>query len=182
MPNIWEEISANREAGARRLVAEFGNRLFAASALLCRNDSDAEELVFRTFAQAVNKIALFNPEKSFFTWLYTIMLNFRRMDLRGKRPNIVHIGTTMELPEISAESLPKLLEAADAEAIRRAVRSLAPQQAEILTMRFFNDMSLAEIAGALALPEGTVKSRLHNAKTALRVKLSETLGERRKAI
>ena len=50
---IWQEIRKNGENGARRLVSEYGNRLFAAALLLCSDDHDAEELVFRTFAQAV---------------------------------------------------------------------------------------------------------------------------------
>ena len=45
---IWQEIRKDQESGAKRLVSEYGDRLFAAAALLCRNDSDAEELVFRT--------------------------------------------------------------------------------------------------------------------------------------
>ena len=50
---VWQEIRKNRERGAERLVAESCNLLYAAAVLLCANDHDAEELVFRTFAQAV---------------------------------------------------------------------------------------------------------------------------------
>ena len=42
-------MRTDRESGARRLVAEYGNRLYAAALLLCKNTADAEELVFRTF-------------------------------------------------------------------------------------------------------------------------------------
>ena len=48
---VWQEIRKDRERGAERLVAEYGNRLYAAAVLLCANDQDAEELVFRTFDQ-----------------------------------------------------------------------------------------------------------------------------------
>ena len=50
---VWHEIQQNVDDGARQLVSEYGNRLFAAASCLCRNDQDAEELVFRTFDQAV---------------------------------------------------------------------------------------------------------------------------------
>ena len=52
---VWQEIVKNAEQGAERLVAEYGDRLYAAATLLCRNNGDAEELVFRTLAQAVEK-------------------------------------------------------------------------------------------------------------------------------
>ena len=48
MSDIWEELRRDRESGARRLVAEYGNRLYAAALLLCKNAADAEELVFRS--------------------------------------------------------------------------------------------------------------------------------------
>lgn len=43
---VWQEIAKNAEHGAERLVAEYGDRLYAAATLLCRNNGDAEELVF----------------------------------------------------------------------------------------------------------------------------------------
>ena len=64
---VWQAIRKDRERGAERLVAEYGNRLYAAAVLLCANDHDAEELVFRTFDQAVKKIRQFDPSRNFFT-------------------------------------------------------------------------------------------------------------------
>ena len=75
MRGIWDEIRTDCESGARRLVAEYGNRLYAAALLLCRNAEDAEELVFRTFERAVSRIGQYEPKGEFFSWLYVIMLN-----------------------------------------------------------------------------------------------------------
>jgi RNA polymerase sigma factor (sigma-70 family) len=86
---IWQEIKKDGESGARRLVAEYGNRIYAAALLLSSNDSDAEELTFKTLERAVKKISLFDPQRSFFTWLYTILLNLHRMELRRKRLPVV---------------------------------------------------------------------------------------------
>ncbi len=55
MCEIWEEIKNDCESGARRLVAEYGDRLYAAAILLCPSAADAEELVFRTFERAVSR-------------------------------------------------------------------------------------------------------------------------------
>ena len=96
---VWQEIRKNRERGAERLVAEYGNRLYAAAVLLCANDHDAEELVFRTFDQAVKKIRQFDPSRNFFTWLYAIMLNFHRMNHRRCRVEVVPMGAAEDLPE-----------------------------------------------------------------------------------
>ena len=124
---VWQEIRKDKERGAERLVAEYGNRLYAAAVLLCANDHDAEELVFRTFDQAVKKIRQFDTSRNFFTWLYAIMLNFHRMNHRR---------------------------------------------------RYFADKTVEEIAAALNIPVGTVKSRLHNARVELANLLPHTVGTR----
>ena len=53
---IWQEIRKNGENGAKKLVSDYGNRLFAAAILLCADEHEAEELVFRTFDRVIKKI------------------------------------------------------------------------------------------------------------------------------
>ena len=101
---VWQEIAKNAECGAERLVAEYSDRLYAAASLLCRNNCDAEDLVFRTLARAVDKIRQFKPSGDFFSWLYKILLNFHRMDARRKRPDIVPVGSAQDLPQIPTEA------------------------------------------------------------------------------
>ena len=55
---VWQEIAKNAERGAERLVAEYGDRLYAAATLLCRNNGDAEELVFRTKYGSISRQAI----------------------------------------------------------------------------------------------------------------------------
>ena len=98
---IWELVRRDAERGAERMVAEYGNRLLSAATLMCRNDQDAEELVFRTLERAVRKIRQFKPTGDFYKWLYTILLNFRRMDARKRQLDVVAFGTTADLPQIN---------------------------------------------------------------------------------
>ena len=74
----------------------------SSATLLCRNNGDAEELVFTTLAQAVRKIRQYSPSGDFFSWLYTILLNFHRMEGRKKRPNVVPVGLPQDLSQVSA--------------------------------------------------------------------------------
>ena len=159
---VWQEIAKNAERGAERLVAEYGDRLYAAATLLCRNNGDAEDLVFRTLARAVDKIRQYKPSGDFFSWLYTILLNFYRMEGRRKRPDIVSVGAVQDLPQISAGG-----NNAAAEEMREMVRRLPPQIRETVILKYFSGMSIEEVAGALGIPPGTVKSRLFNARRIL---------------
>lgn len=170
---IWQEIKKDKERGARRLVAEYGNRIFAAALLLSSNDLDAEELTFKTLGRAVEKIHLFDPEKSFFTWLYTIMLNLHRMELRKKRLPIIPVGASSDLPEVACDSFAVVLGNAEVENVTEAVRSLPPQQREAVVLRYYGEKSVEEISNIMGVPIGTVKSRLHHAREALNLFLTK---------
>ena len=162
---VWQEIRKDWERGAERLVAEYGNRLYAAAVLLCANAQDAEELVFRTFDQAVKKIRLFDPSRNFFTWLYAIMLNFHRMNHRRRRVEEVPMGAAEDLPEQVVGTPAEAQDAGDE--VANAICALSPPLREVVVLRYFADKTVEEIAAALNIPIGTVKSRLHNAREAL---------------
>ena len=68
---VWQEIIKDREHGARILVAVYKDRLFTSAQILCRNRCAAEELVFRTFARAIDKISSFRPNTNFYNYLYS---------------------------------------------------------------------------------------------------------------
>ncbi len=164
---IWLEIRKDAENGARRLVAEYGDRLFSAALMLCRNDQDAEELVFRTFDQAIRKISKYRETGSFFNWLYTILINFRRMDLRRRRVAIVPVGGTGDLPERAEGLFAELTASASDETVRLALGSIAEPLRFVVKRRYFDEKPVEDIARELGVPVGTVKSRLHKAREVL---------------
>lgn len=169
---IWQEIRRNSDRGAERLVSEYGNRLYAAALLLCSNSEDAEDLTFRTLNQAIRKIKTFDPSRNFYTWLYTILLNFRRMDLRRKRTSVISVGSTADLPEVAIECFAEKLECSGNDQLSEALKALSPQLREAVVLRYYDEKTIDEIATILQVPPGTVKSRLHNARIALNTLLS----------
>jgi len=173
---IYEEIRADREKGAERLVREYRARLNGAALLLCNNPEQADELVFRAFEQAIRKIEDFRPTGSFYYWVYTILLNIYRMDLRKRacRPETTMGDAVPDLAAKTAHSFNEFLFRGSAEAVRAAVSKLPENFREVVVLRYFEDMSTAEIAKITGLNEGTVRSRLHYAKDALYAMLSDT--------
>lgn len=181
--DLWAEIKENQERGARRLVAECGDRLFTAAFLLCRDEALAEDLVFRTLARAVRRIGQYRESAPFYNWLYSILLNLYRSDLRKRKAEPF---TTGEVPEasVSAWAGPEgePLSADEADAVRRAVQALPPIFREAVVLRYFEDKSLAEMAELLAVPLGTVKSRLRLAYGRLSGMLDGFLGKKKMEI
>jgi len=156
-------------------VEGFGDRLFKTACLLCGNAATAEDLVARTFAHAIAKIGQFGEDVSFFGWLCAILVNFRRMDLRKKGANaLVFPGTEPDAVDTRPNPAEELDAKDRAAAVRMAVASLSPALREVVILRYFNDMTEAEAALALAVPIGTVKSRLSEAKKKMKKEISRT--------
>lgn len=173
---LVDEIQIDPVKGAKRLVAEYRDRLFCAAYRLCLNAADAEDLVFRTFRRAVDRIGTCESRERLFPWLFAILVNFYRMDLRRKMPNMLDFMP--EVPEREDErpdAAATLAASEDAGRVRAALKNLPEPYREVVVFRYFEDLSVPEIATVLALPEGTVKSRLNRAKFALRQQLSGTV-------
>ena len=82
--DIVEELKKDRESGAKRLEAEYKAGLLSLARRFCADESDAEELVNRTFAAVVEDIDGFLRQSSFFTWMVGILTKLHAMDRRRK--------------------------------------------------------------------------------------------------
>jgi RNA polymerase sigma-70 factor (ECF subfamily) len=115
--------------------------------------------VVRTIRQLVEPAALR-------VWLYRLAHGVAVDHIRRQR---VRQNAEQEraAPEEAGDADPEFT-SFDAQAIHRALDELPPRQREALVLFFLEDMSLEDIAEVLGCPAGTVKSRLHYAKRALR--------------
>ena len=150
------------------LVAEYGDRLFRAAVLLCRDEHIAEDLVFRTFERVVEQIDRYDASLPFWNWLYAIMLNFFRMDMRKRKAFVAEDASFVDDHlDMAGETLSAKLSQMDADIIRETVQRLSPPFRETVVLRYFEDKTLQEMVDILAVPVGTVKWRLHQARKEL---------------
>ena len=167
MMDLVQEIVADKAAGTRRLMAEYGNRLYETAIRLCGNEADAQDYAFRTLERAVDRIRLFSGRSSFFTWLYEILVNLIRTDARRKAANALVFPEELPPCEDPRPNVGEQLSAQDEAAIvRAAVRELPPHLRAATVFRYYEDLTIPEIARILSVREGTVKSRLHEANAA----------------
>ncbi len=171
---ILQELKKRPEEGARLLVGAYGRRLYAAAMRMCRNETDAEDLVARTLARVAQCADSFKGESGFFTWQCSIMANFLKMDLRRKGANALVFPE--KLPEM-ADERPSPAESAecadDAREVRAAVAALPLRLRITVEFFYFGGMPVPSIAKSLGEPEGTVYYWLHEAKKAIREKILE---------
>ena len=175
---VWELIAKDAEEGARVLVEDYGARLYATAFRLCLDAHAAEDLVQRTLVRVVARIASYKGESAFFTWMCAILVNFHRMDKRGKARNALALGdeASADVADSHPDPAERLANEDEAVAIRRAVAQLPDLERETVVLHYFNGFSVPEIARMQKAPEGTVYYRLHQARTEVRGFLAKVFG------
>lgn len=137
----------------------------------------AEDLTQEAFLRALRSIQQYQPSRPFKPWLYAIAVNVARDHF--KRAAVRYAVTLADdellaLPDpIGLEETIEIDGPRIAAAISAAIGALPVHQCEAIILRYYQDMSLAEIAAALDIPIGTVKSRLSLGLRHLRTVLRE---------
>ena len=125
------------------------------------SEADSLDVLQDAFAYLLRKFPGFRLTASMTTFLYPVV---KHLAIRARRKRMRHAPGDVMLEAAQARESP-----APAREELAAVVSVLPEaQREVLLMRFVDDMSLKEIADALDIPLGTVKSRLHAALRTLR--------------
>lgn len=126
------------------------------------NREDALDVLQETFAYLLKKFPGFRLTAAMTTFLYPVVKNTSLAIIRKRRRQPITSDPAIDPPAPPPppdDSRPELA---------AVLSGLPAGQREVLLMRFVDDMSLAQIAAALAIPLGTVKSRLHHALGRLR--------------
>jgi len=134
----------------------------------------AEDLTADTFMKALANIQGYRyTGQPFAAWLYRIASNVVIDYYRVRRPTLpLEEGLPLVATQVAPEEAAMTLD--DQQAVARAVRTLSPDQQDVILMRFAGDMKLKDIAAALGKTEGAVKALLFRALGTLRHKLSES--------
>jgi RNA polymerase sigma-70 factor (ECF subfamily) len=136
--------------------------------------SRADDLTAATFASAYTSWECFDAARPVRPWLYGIAANLVRRHWRDEERMLRAYARTGSDPVLVEED--ETLDRVDAGSRQRelaaALASLRPVDRELLLLHAWAELSDAEIAAALSLPLGTVKSRLHRTREALRNRLT----------
>ncbi|MFZ5650106.1 MAG: RNA polymerase sigma factor [Bacillota bacterium] len=162
------------------LVSRYQSRVYTVAFRFMGNHADAGDLAQEAFIRAFQSLPTFRGDSSFATWLYRIVSNACRDELRkqqrqkkvsldemimqpGGNPSLAAAGPT---PEEHLESIEMR------DMVQRHLSELSGDHRLILVMRDIQGLSYEEIASALDCNVGTVKSRLSRARHALKNRLT----------
>ncbi len=182
---LWRAAAAGDQGAFHLLVDRHAPALFRSALALSASRSDAEDICQETFVAAFKSLKTFDGRASVKTWL-TRILTRRAATLWSKERHARHAvsldrdvssqdGARRELggPLAGEVSVAPSTWVVDQRLdLLEAIRALAPEFRQAITLREIEGLSYQEIADSLGIPRGTVESRIHRARAELRRKLS----------
>ena len=159
------------------LAVPLFDQLYNFACWLTQDASAAEDLVQETYAKALRGFSTFQPGTNFRAWMYRILRNSFLNSRSGLKTAMVFDEEDPDIAPSAAGSTPEsfLIEQADRQTVQQALDELRVHFREILLLCEVEEMSYQEIAETLAIPAGTVMSRLFRARKALRCLLQPKL-------
>jgi RNA polymerase sigma-70 factor (ECF subfamily) len=171
-PGLLQRLRAGDPHAFEELVIAYQHRVFGVALRMLGSRAEAEEIAQEVFLRAHRAIADFRGEARLGTWLYAIAsrLCLNRLaspDRRVARGDDVLMDVAASTPDAAVAAERAELDAA----LRAAIAELPDDRRLVLVLRDVEGLSYEQIAEALALDPGTVRSRLHRARMQLKEKL-----------
>lgn len=166
---LCRQVQEGSEAAMEALVHRYHRPVFAYLYRLTYHRQTAEDLTQESFARLLARIGTYRFPQPFRPWLFTIAHNLykdhckaaEQRAIPAAEPVSAHVPALVDLSERIAEQA----------AVSGALRSLEPDQREVVLLRFYQDLKVDDIARVTGVPAGTVKSRLFHAVRKLKALL-----------
>lgn len=155
------------------LLDFYWNEVYAFMLKRTENETDAEDITIETFSKAFDKIATYNPEFQFNTWLIAIAKNVH-IDILRKKKSSLFVEITEEgdyqaynIADTTPSAEDKLITEQNLSQLLQYIKELKLHYQEVIQLRYFQEMSYQEIANQLDEPLSNVKVKILRAKKLL---------------
>lgn len=175
-----KQVLKGDQSAYGEIVEIYKDKVFQLCYRILGNRHEAEDMAQEAFIRAYINISSFNIDLKFSTWLYRIATNLCIDRIRKKKPDYYldaevsgtdgltmysQIASDSILPEDEIESLELQ------ETIQREITKLPEKYRSVIVLKYIEELSLNEISEILDIPLGTVKTRIHRGREALRHQL-----------
>lgn len=163
------------------LLDHYWNEVYGFMLKRTENETDAEDITIETFSKAFDKIASYNPEYQFNTWLIAIAKNVH-IDLLRKKKTSLFVEITDEedqqaynVADTSPTAEDELITEQNLSQLLRYIKELKPHYQEVIQLRYFQELSYQEMAEQLNEPLNNIKIKLLRAKKLLAEIIKESI-------
>jgi RNA polymerase sigma-70 factor (ECF subfamily) len=182
-------LRARDERAFQELVGDYGDRVFNLVLRMVADRAEAEDIAQEVFVTVWKSIDTYRGEAKLSTWLLRIAANHAKNRIKYLARRATDKGGLDDAPESAMADLGRApaqahvsspeaaLEAAErGTALEQAIASLDEDHRLVLVLRDIEELAYEEICEITGLPEGTVKSRIHRARLALKERLGRERG------
>jgi RNA polymerase sigma factor (sigma-70 family) len=166
----------NQKAYAK-LMGYYKDAIYFMLLKMTNDPDDAEDMTIECFGKAFKKLDQYTPEYAFSTWLFKIASNNCIDFIRKKKMDMLSINRVYDdeegiemshnIPGHGRDPEEKMIENQKIKLMREVVDKLKPHYKQLVTLRYFDELSYEEIAEEMKLPLGTVKAQLFRAREFL---------------
>ena len=155
------------EAAFERLADRYERKVYRLCCSLLRDPDQAEDAAQESLVRVWKALAKYDQRASLSTWIYTITRNrcLTAIERRRELDSLSDPGVEYEAE--AAQAVGPDAEQDHLAVLRELVDALPERFRRVLTLFYYEERSVAEVAQMLGLPEGTVKTNLHRARAAL---------------
>ena len=164
-----------QQAFLERAIEQHGKATYNFAYRLTRNEADARDLTQEAFIRVFKAWRSFKPGTSFLSWIYRIVTNLHRDELRRRKGRYQEEIPQDNEPQqygsgrpLAIQPIEEYLEGYLSEPVSKALAGLSAEQREIVLLADVEDCSYQEIGQIVGCSVGTVRSRLHRARGQLR--------------
>ena len=165
--DLIQNILSGQLPAFEQLVEKYQNMVFTLAFRVLQNHEDAEEVAQDVFVKVFNSLKNFQQKSNFKTWLYRIVYNesINRLRSRKKRVPLVDLNEETTLHLFDPGSINDSND--EIQFIQKAIQNLPETERIILSLYYYEDMPVKEIAKITELTETNVKTRLFRSRQKL---------------
>lgn len=158
----------------RQLVERYQGAVYNLAYRMLGDPGDAEDAAQEIFVRIYRQLGRYDPARKFSTWTLAIATNYCIDQLRRRRMQLVPLENIIPWAR-AKEAGPEgeAITQEERDEVQRLITKLPEKYRAPLILRYFEELSCAEIAEVLGMPEGTVKTQIHRARKALGKLLAE---------
>jgi RNA polymerase sigma-70 factor, ECF subfamily len=168
------ECLQGRTAAFGELISRYQDRLYNTLLRFLGNNEDARDILQEALLNAYLALENFKGDSQLYTWLYRIAMNTAMTHQRKERVALARKaqrgGAAEEPADHSAFSQPEsnMVREEEGQRVQNALAKLSPEHRLVLLLKDMDGQKYEEMAVALDVPIGTIRSRLHRARLELR--------------
>jgi len=180
--DLVERVKAGQTEAFSTLVLKYQDRVFNTCWRICGHLEDARDVTQEAFLKAFENLAGFRHQSGFYTWIFRVAVNLSLTHRRSaKRRRMASLDEQAESGGLQATELRRLAQAGSSDGpledsggedvqanVVQALNALDDDHRAVVVLRDMEGFDYQEIAEILGIPTGTVKSRLHRGRMAIR--------------